>query len=164
MPEAGPDFKETPEISRLRQLNRPLRPREKWKLRAATHEPTRNADGLMNFSRRRQINAKRFFRQQILARLKDVEINGLMQMVGNGDVDHVQVGRTQQLLVVFRQQFDRGHLSKPFEKRILEVAHRHELGLDGKTVEDKPASEGAGRFPAHQTAANDSDPHGLFHK
>jgi hypothetical protein len=69
-----------------------------------------------------QINAERLLREEVLSSREDVEIEGLVQVVGNGHVHHINIGRCQQFLVILGQEFDRRNLAEPLEKLVLEIA------------------------------------------
>ena len=69
-----------------------------------------------------------------------------------------------QLAVVLGQQFDRRDLAKPIKQRRLKVADGDQFHLNGEMVENEPAGEGAGCFPALEAAADDADTESGFHE
>lgn len=79
-----------------------------------------------------------------------------MEVVGDGDVDDVDVKGFEEFGVVFGEEFDGGDFFEPFEEFVLEIADGDEFDLNREVFKDKPAAECTGGFAAHESATDDA--------
>src|ERR1035438_2086057 len=86
--------------ARAREPERALGPGKKGELRGHPHEAPEARGLVANAPGGPEVDPERFFGEEILSGAQHVEINGLVQMVGHGDVDDVDVGPGEERPVV----------------------------------------------------------------
>ena len=91
MPESRADFHDAPKLAGLHGLDDALCGREKRKLGTAPHEAPRLRRGIANRTRGLQIDAERFFGEEIFSGREHVEIHLFVQVVRHGHVDHIDI-------------------------------------------------------------------------
>jgi len=112
----------------------------------------------------RKVDAERLFRKEVLARADDLRINLRMLVVRHRAVDGLHLGIGQQLTVVVIEILRVGVAAEPVEIRVRAVAGRDDLRPGNVPQQMEPAQRRAGKFLAHQPAADDAELHGLFHR
>ena len=132
--------------------------RQERKLGGNAHEPAELDSLVADAPGRCQIDAERFLREEVLACAQHIQIEAFVKVMGNGDVNDVDVRAGQHRPVVGVEMDDRGNLSEPVESVRIDVADRNELGADRAVKEGEPTSEGAGDFAAHQARTDHGDP------
>ena len=80
-----------------------------------------------------------------------------MQVVGQGDVDDVDLAGGQQFTIVARFEAHGGDAVEPCQDWLAEVGYGGEDWGDADFLEGAPAGKGAGHFAAHQAASDDAD-------
>ena len=141
----GTDFEQPAQLALAGDLEGALRAGQKGKFRTAPDETAGLFRRVGNGARGFQINAERFFREQIFSGFEHVEINCLVQMVRHGDINDVNFRRGQQFVIIGGEQFHRRHLAKPFALLFHQVANRHQLGLHRIIV--RARTSGSARWP-----------------
>jgi hypothetical protein len=75
-----------------------------------------------------EVDAEGFLGEEVFAGAKHVEVEGLVEVVRHGDVNHIDVGAGEKHAVIGVEVFDRWHLAEPVEGGGVDVAHGNELG------------------------------------
>src|SRR6266498_3752187 len=101
MPEARFHLDDSPKARFSNPLDEALRAREEGKLRRATHQQIGFITYLFqNGCIGNQVDAERFFAEQVLIGLENVSIDLCVQVMRHGAVDSLDIGRLKHLTVV----------------------------------------------------------------
>ena len=92
------------------------------------------------------------------AGVEHVEKDALVQMVGHGGVNDVDVGPREERAVVGIEVAHCRHLAEPVEGRGIDVRHPGEFRAHGAVAQRKPAPKGTGGLASHQAGADDRNP------
>ena len=128
------------------------------KLAGAAHEHLRvlRHGGLDRF-KTRQVHAKGFFAQKVLARADHVAVDLRVQVVGHGTVHRLHLGVLKQLAVILIEIPRVRHALKPRQPLWRGIARRHNHGAGQVARQVQPAHGHAGKLPSHQAAADDAE-------
>src|SRR6185436_14806960 len=108
--------------------------------------------------RGRQVDPEGLLAEQVLARTDDVDVDLLVQVVGQGAVDRVDVGALEEIGVLARRDLDRGEvLLVPAEEPGVGVADPGQHGLEVQVEQVAPARDGGRELAPHQAAADDAE-------
>ena len=153
----SPHLEHTAQRAGLHILKRTLCAGSKREFRTASHKPPAGFSGLTNTPGGGEVDAKGFLGEQILACREHIAIQRLMQMMWHGDIDRIHIVPGKQSAMILRAQLYGGHLGKPLQQLLTQIAHRNELGAHGEIFQRKPTPETSRRLPPHQAATNDPD-------
>ncbi len=160
MPEARANFQQVAEVGVAGELPRALGAGEERKFRGAADEAAQLGGRVADAAGGGEVDAERLFGEQIFAGAEHVEVERFVEVMRDGDIDHVDRRVAQHLVVVARQQAHGGYLAEPFPHRGLHVADGDELDADGEIEQRAPAADGAGDFATHEAAADDAEAEG----
>ena len=159
--ETGMDFQHAAQLASAHEFNGLLCAGGEGEFRTHAHEAAAGLGGVRDAPCCGEVNAEGFFGKQILSGSKHVAVNLLVQMMRHGDIDGVDILAREQFAMVGGSQLHGGHLGKPLEQIIAQVAHGHQFRTHRHVREGKPSSETGSRLAPHQAAANDANSHYL---
>ena len=157
MEEGRAHFERTPEFSLAGELEHALRSGQEREFRTAAHEAPEFFGARGNVPRGGEIDAERFFGQQVFARFQDIKIDLLVQLVRDGDVDRIDFRAGQQFAVVGGGQTQRRQSSEPIPCRWRKVANCGDFAAHPDILQRAPAADRRSHFAPHQAAADDAE-------
>ena len=104
-----------------------------------------------------EIDAERLLAEEVLAGGDGVEVELLVEVVGDGEVEDVDRVVLEQVAAVGRLVGDRGDAVEPAQRLGARVAHADELRHDGVVLQRAPAPDGGRQLAAHEPRADDAD-------
>ena len=134
-----------------------LRAGEERHLAGAAHEDAGGLDRRHDPLGGGEIDAERLLAEEVLARGGRVEVELLVEVVGDGEVEDVDRVVLEQVAAVGRLVGDRGDAVEPTQRLGARVAHGDELRDDGVVLQRAPAPDGGRQLAAHEPRADDAD-------
>ena len=104
-----------------------------------------------------EVDPERLLRQEVLAGRDRVEVELLVEVVGHGEVEDVDVGVVEQVARGRSCAGGRCRRARTTQRRRVRVATAISSGAHGVVLERRPAPDRRGQLAAHQAAADDAD-------
>ena len=104
-----------------------------------------------------EIDAERLLAEEIPPGRGRGDVELLVQVMRNGEVEHVDRIIVDKLAPIFSEGRDRGNRAKPVAGCRIRIGNCHDLGLDRVMREVQPTAAQRRKFAAHETAAHDAD-------
>ena len=123
------------------------------------HEGVRGIDGAHDALRRAQVDPEGLLAEEVASRRGGGDVDLLVQLMGNGDVEDIDVIILDEVPPVVRRQGDGVYAAKPLPRRWGGVGHGNDPGPCRVVDEEVPAAAHGCELAAHESATDDADPH-----
>ena len=150
------DVDDLAEVAPRDRLVGELRAGEERHLARAANEDAGRIDGGDDPLGRGEVDAERLLAQEVLARGDGVEVELLVQVVGDREVEDVDGVVLEQVPAVGRLVGDRADAVEPAQRLGARVAHADELGDDRVVLQRAPAPDGRRQLAPHEPRADDA--------
>src|SRR5689334_9250748 len=110
-----------------------------------------------------QINAKGLLAEQVFARLNNIDVEPLMQIVWHSTVDGIDLRAAQQIVIVLSDNLECCEIVlEPAEHGGIGIADADDTWHNILLQQMAPAGDGACKLTSHQAAANNAKFHFAF--
>ena len=159
VPEAGAHVQDIAERTGCRVGVGALRPGIEGELARHTHEGIGALDGLDDATRGGQVDPEGLLAEEVAPRRNGGHVDLLVQLVGHGDIEHVDAVVLDELAPVVREAVHRIDAGEPLTGGRRRIRHGDDARLHGMVDEQVPASAHGDELASHEAAPDDADAH-----